>query len=55
MDADLEEDMPQEYYCVYTSLEAKKLVRFQTAFPVTREKWNNIRKKGPRCYPKEAK
>jgi len=55
MDAGLEENMPQEYYCVYTSLEGKKLARFQTAFPVTREKWNNFRKKGPRYYPKEGK
>lgn len=55
MDADAEENMPQEYYCVYTSLEGRKLVRLQTAFPATREKWNNLRKKGPRYYPKEGK
>ena len=52
MDADLESGAPQEYYCVYTSVEGKNLVRFQTAYPITREKWNNLRKIGPRYHPK---
>jgi hypothetical protein len=55
MEADLELQMPQEYYCVYTTVEAKRLVRFQTAFPITREKWNNLRKQGPCYYPKSEK
>jgi len=52
MDADLESGAPQEYYCVYASVEVKNLVRFQTAYPITREKWNNLRKIGPRYHPK---
>jgi len=51
MDADFETGMAQEYYCVYTSVEGKKLMRFQTAYPVTREKWNSLRRIGPCYYP----
>ncbi len=55
MDADPETGAPQEFYCVYTLVENKGSVSFQTAYPITREKWNSLRKKGPCFYPKEVK
>jgi len=55
IDADPDNQMPQEYYCVYATKEGRRLVRFQTAYPITREKWNNVRKIGPCFFPAAPK
>lgn len=51
IEADPSKSKPQEYLCVILQIVDPNTKAFVTMFDITRQKWEEFKKKGPRYYP----